>query len=87
MECLGLINVNLKHWPYHILTSMGMSKRAQELTKHKVIIQINHAKPTSYTTMHAHTMVTHATSYGVLVGRAILYPLGVKFGLWHETTH
>jgi hypothetical protein len=44
---------------------------------------MNPTKPTNYTTMHAHTMVTHVSSYGVLVGREILYPLGVSlyFGM------
>jgi hypothetical protein len=32
-------------------------------------------------------MVTHATSYDVLVGGVVLYPLGVTFDFWEETTY
>jgi hypothetical protein len=73
MEGLALINTNFKPWPYHILTSMGMSERAWELTKHEVVIQINPTKPIDYTMMQAHEIVTHATSYDVLVRSVVLY--------------
>ncbi len=32
-------------------------------------------------------MVTHATSYDVLVGGVVLYPLGVTIGFWEETMY
>jgi hypothetical protein len=32
-------------------------------------------------------VVTHATSYDVLVGGAILYPLGVTLDFWEEIPH
>jgi hypothetical protein len=32
-------------------------------------------------------MVTHVTSYDVLVGGVVLYPLGITFDFWEETTH
>jgi hypothetical protein len=75
MEGLSLTGVELEPHPYQILTSMGGSKKVQGSTKHEVVIQVNPTKPIDYTIMWAHAIVTHATSYDVLVGGAILYPL------------
>ncbi len=50
------------------------------------MIKVNPNKPIDYTIMQARTMVTHATSYDVLVGGVVLYPLGVTIDLWEETT-
>jgi hypothetical protein len=49
MEGLTLTNANLEPWQYQILTSMGESKIVQKITKHEVVIQVNHVKPTYYT--------------------------------------
>jgi hypothetical protein len=32
-------------------------------------------------------MVTHVTSYDVLVGGAVLYPLGVTIDFWEEIAY
>jgi len=37
--------------------------------------------------MRARTMVTHATSYDVLVGGVVLYPLGVTIHFWKEIAY
>jgi hypothetical protein len=43
------------------------------MTKHEIVIQVNINKPTNYTTMWAQVVVTHVTSYDVLVGGVVLY--------------
>jgi hypothetical protein len=37
--------------------------------------------------MKARIVVMHATSYEVLVGGVVLYPLGVTIDFWVETTY
>jgi hypothetical protein len=56
---------------------MGGSEKTQRLTKQEVVIRVNPNKPTNYTIVRAQTMVTHVTSYDMLVGGVVLYPLGV----------
>jgi hypothetical protein len=84
---LGLINIDLDPCPYHILTSMGGSEKTQRLTKQEVVIRVNPNKPTNYTIVRAQTMVTHVTSYDMLVGGVVLYPLGVTIDFWEETAY
>ncbi len=53
----------------------GWVRKNCGLIYHEVVIQVNPTKPINYMTMmRAHGMVTHATSYDVLVGRVVLYP-------------
>jgi len=84
---LILTNADFDQFPYHILTSMGGLKKAQGLAKHKIAIQVNPNKPINYNTMQVQMVVTHATSYEVLVGGMVLHPLGVTIDFWEETTY
>jgi len=77
IDGLRLTNVDLDQFPYHILTSMGGLKKAQGLAKQKIVIQVNPNKPINYNIMQAQVVVTHATSYDVLVGGVLLYPQGL----------
>ncbi len=87
VDGLGLIDVNLKSCPYQMLTFMGRLEKAQKLTKQEIVIRFNSNKPTYYAIMHAWTMVTHVTSYNILVGGAILYPLRITLNFCEETTY
>lgn len=49
--------------------------------------QVNPIKPTNYTMAHAKGMVTQVTSYDVLVGGVVLYPLGVTLDFWEEIAY
>jgi hypothetical protein len=49
VDGLGLTNDDFDPCPYHILTSMGGSKKSQRLTKQEIVIQINPNKPINYT--------------------------------------
>ncbi len=71
MDGLGLIDDNLKSRPYQMLTFMGKLEKAKKLTKQKIVIQFNSNRPTYYAIVHVRTMVTHVTSYDILVGGAI----------------
>jgi hypothetical protein len=49
-------------------------KRAHEISKHEVVIQINPVILANYTTIYVKAVVTQATSYNVLVRGVVLYP-------------
>jgi len=66
---------------------MGGSEKTQRLTKQEIVIQVNPNKPTNYTIVHAQTMVTHVTSYDMLVRSVVLYPLEVTIDFWEKTTY
>jgi hypothetical protein len=66
---------------------MGGSKRVQGITKHEVIIHVNPIRLVDYTIVHVKVVVTQATSYDVLIGGAILYPLIITLAFWEETTY
>jgi hypothetical protein len=51
------------------------------------MIPVNPNKITNYTTMWAQVVVTHATSYDVLLGSLALYPIGVTIDFSEETTY
>jgi len=57
----------------------------RRLTKHEVV---NHpTKPMKYITVRAQIVVTHVTSYDLLIRRAILYLLGVTIDFSKEITY
>ncbi len=66
---------------------MGGLKKVRGITKHEVVIQVNPIRPTNYTMAHAKGMVTQVTSYDVLVGGVVLYPLGVTLDFWEEIAY
>jgi hypothetical protein len=74
VEGLRLIDVDLELCMYQILMLMGGSKKAQGITKHEVIIQVNPIRHVDYTTFHAKTMVMQAIPYDVLVGGQFCTP-------------
>jgi len=78
----------LTHAHIKILTSMGGLKKARGLTKQEIVIQVNPNKPTNYTIVWAWVVVTHVTSYDVLIGGVVLYPLwvAIDFGRKPHTT-
>jgi hypothetical protein len=64
---------------------MGDSKMVQRLTKHEVV---NHpTKPMKYITVRAQIVVTHVTSYDLLIKRVILYPLGITIDFSKEIAY
>jgi hypothetical protein len=40
-----------------------------------------------YITVHAKAVVMQATSYDVLVGGVVLYPLGITLDFWEKTIY
>ncbi len=51
------------------------------------MIQINPTKLTYYTIVRAWVMVMHVTSYEVMVGVEVFYPLGVTIDFWEKTAY
>jgi hypothetical protein len=58
VEGLRLTNVKLEPCMYQILTLVGKSERIQVITKHEVVIQVNHIIPIDYTMVHVKVVVT-----------------------------
>jgi hypothetical protein len=81
------MDADLDPCPYHILTSMGGSKKTWRLTKQEIVIQVNPNKLVDYTIMRAWIMVTHVMSNVVLVRGVVLYPLGVTIDFWKEIAY
>ncbi len=71
-----LTNVNINPCPYWILASMGGLGKIQRLIKHEIVIQINPNKPTY------NIIIQDVTSYDILVGGVVLYPLGITIDFW-----
>ncbi len=51
------------------------------------MIQVNPNKPTNYIIVRALAIVMHVTSYDVLVGGVVLYPLWVTIDFWEATAY
>ncbi len=51
---------------------MGGLGKARGLTKQEIVIQVNPNKPADYIIMWIQVVVTHVTSYDVLVGGVVL---------------
>jgi len=83
IDGLGLTNAGLDQ----ILTSMGGSKKVRRLTKQEIVIQVNPNKPIDYIIVQARVVLTHVTSFDVLVGGVVLYPLRVTIDFWEETAY
>jgi hypothetical protein len=45
------------HALYWILTSMGGLEKVRRITKHEVVIQVNHVRLVDYSMVHAKAMV------------------------------
>jgi hypothetical protein len=56
MKGIWLTVADLEPCPYQILTSMGGSKHVRRITKHKVVIQVNHIRPANYRMVYAKKM-------------------------------
>jgi hypothetical protein len=55
---------------------MGGLGKIQRLIKHEIVIQINPNKPTY------NIIIQDVTSYDILVGGVVLYPLGITIDFW-----
>jgi hypothetical protein len=51
------------------------------------VILVNPNKLVDYTIVGAIKVVTHVTSYDVLVGSLVFYPVGVTIDFWEENTY
>jgi hypothetical protein len=87
IDDLGLTNVDFHPCPYHSLTLMGGLEKTWGLTKKEIVIQVNPNKPAYYIIVRAWAVVMHVTSYDMLVGCVVLYPLGVAIDFWEEIAY
>jgi hypothetical protein len=84
---LGIRRSELEPCPFQIQTSLGgASDRSNFMTRERLSVQMkpDHVIDSSRLGMIA--IVIAAESYDVLVGGAVLYPMGFQMDYWIETT-
>ncbi|BBN08850.1 hypothetical protein Mp_4g14970 [Marchantia polymorpha subsp. ruderalis] len=83
---LGIRRSELKPCPFQIQTSLGgVSDRSYFMTKVSIAVQLRHDHPHDSSLFGVRAVVTSAESYDVLVGGAVLYPMGFRMDYWMET--
>jgi len=84
---LGIWRLELEPCPFQIQTSLGgASGRSNVMTRERLLMQIKLDHVTDNSRLGVTVVVTTAKSYDVLVGGAVLYPMGFQMDYWTETT-
>jgi hypothetical protein len=84
---LGIQRSELEPCPFQIQTSLGgASDRSNFMTRERLLVQMKSDHVTDSSRLGVTTVVTAAESYDVLVGGAVLYPMGFQMDYWTETT-
>ncbi len=74
---LGIRRSELEPCPFQIQTSLGgASDRSNFMTREKLSVQMKPDHVTDSSRLGVTTIVTTAESYDILVGGAVLYPMG-----------
>ncbi|CAM6104818.1 unnamed protein product [Calypogeia fissa] len=83
---LGIRRLEIEPCPFRIQTSLGgASIRPQFMTRERLSVNLFPDHATDSSTMQATAVVTSTESYDVLVGCAVLYPMGFQLDYWTET--
>ncbi|BBN20654.1 hypothetical protein Mp_Vg01120 [Marchantia polymorpha subsp. ruderalis] len=84
---LDIRRSKLEPCPFQIQTSLGgASNRSYFMTKESISVQLRHDHAHDSSQFGVRAVVTSAKSYDVLVGGAVLYPMGFRMDYWTETT-
>jgi hypothetical protein len=84
---LGIRRLELESCPFQIQTSLGgASDRSHFMTRERLSMQMRLDYATNNSKLGGTTVVTTAESYDVLIGGAVLYPMGFQMDYWIETT-
>ncbi|BBM99110.1 hypothetical protein Mp_1g18790 [Marchantia polymorpha subsp. ruderalis] len=82
---LGIRILELEPCPFKIQTSLGgASDRSYFMTKESIAVQLRHDHAHNSSQFGVRAVVTSAESYDVLVGGAVLYPMGFRMDYWTE---
>ncbi|PTQ40682.1 hypothetical protein MARPO_0038s0037 [Marchantia polymorpha] len=83
---LGVRRSELEPCPFQIQTSLGStSDRSYRMTRERISVQLRHEHAQDSSQFGVRAVVTSAESYDVLVGGAVLYPMGFRMDYWTET--
>ncbi|BBN14385.1 hypothetical protein Mp_6g11220 [Marchantia polymorpha subsp. ruderalis] len=83
---LGVRRSELEPCPFQIQTSLGgTSDRSYRMTRECISVQLRHGHAQDSSQFGVRAVVTSAESYDVLVGGAVLYPMGFRMDYWTET--
>ncbi|BBN08134.1 hypothetical protein Mp_4g09160 [Marchantia polymorpha subsp. ruderalis] len=83
---LGVRRSELEPCPFQIQTSLGgTSDKAYRMTRERISVQLRHGHAQDSSQFGVRAVVTSAESYDVLVGGAVLYPMGFRMDYWTET--
>jgi hypothetical protein len=84
---LGIRRSELELCPFQIQTSLGGAiDRSNFMTRERLSVQMKPDHVTDSSRLGVTAVVTAAESYDVLVGGAVLYPMGFQMDYWTETT-
>ena len=85
IESLGLTGDTLEKCPWTSSTSMGGTEQATGITRTELMLRLNEDDVEDASFMKVKAIVTEAETYDVLVGSAMLYPMGFTLDFWEET--
>jgi len=84
---LGIRRSKLELCPFQIQTSLGgATNRFNFMTRERLSVQMKPDHVTDSSRLGVTVVVTAAESYDVLIGGAVLYPMGFQMDYWTETT-
>ncbi len=84
---LGIQRSELEPCPFQIQTSLGgANDRSNFMTREKLSVQMRPDHATDSSRLRVTVVVTTTELYDVLVGGAVLYPMGFQMDYWMETT-
>jgi len=84
---LGIQRSELELCPFQIQTSLGgATDRSNFMTRERLSMQMKSDHVIDSSRLGVTGVVTTAESYDVLVGGAVLYPMGFQMDYWTETT-
>lgn len=83
---LGVWKSDLEPCPFQIKTSLsGTSDRSYFMRRQRISVQLRHDYPRDSLQFEVRAVVASVESYDVLVGGAVLYPIGFRMNYWMET--
>jgi hypothetical protein len=83
---LGFTKDTLEKCPWTISTSMGGTEHATSITKGELSLIFNQDDIEDASFMKVKAMVTEAKSHDILIGAAVLYPMGFTLDFLEDTT-
>ena len=86
IEDLELTGDTLEKCSWTISMSMGGTEQATGITRAELMLRLNKEDIEDASFMKVKAIVTEAKSYDVLVGSAVLYPMGFTLDFWEETS-